>query len=101
MVDWQKACVILVMNTPIDPIWIASQLQMTPAQLAAVPFAVIALLWLASRMSQKSEDGNYVAISRTGQVLRFLTGFACGLFVLLMAVQGFQLLAGRLGDMQT
>ncbi|MCU0882020.1 MAG: hypothetical protein MUF14_05045 [Hyphomonadaceae bacterium] len=86
------------MNTTFDPFWIASQLQLTPAQLLAVPFAVIAVLWLSSRMSQQFETANHGAASRTGQVLRFGVGFAGGVLVLLLAMNLLGGLAERLRD---
>jgi hypothetical protein len=84
------------MSTTFDPFWIAAQLQLTPAQLLAVPFGIIAVLWLASRMSEETQPGNFIAASRTSQVMRFLLGLSGGLAILLIGLELIRMLVGEL-----
>jgi hypothetical protein len=66
------------MDLPIDPFWIASQLQLTLGQLIAIPFGTLAVLWLWSRLSAPTLPGNYVRRSPAMVMVRFVGGFGLG-----------------------
>jgi hypothetical protein len=69
------------MTTYLDPKWYADALMIPKDQLIAIPFLVLSVLWLLSRLSAPA-DGFYGVPQQRQSIGRFIVGFALGVTLL-------------------